>query len=101
MEVFKQIVQTADEALDGAAQCHFVLPPVSNRLYSNGVDMVRDKTAMETGGMAQTLPHHSPEHGPQPLLIAVIVIPHFLQASRDSHLSCGYSDSGIEEIEVR
>jgi hypothetical protein len=101
VEVFEQVVQTSYEAFDGATQRHFVLPPVSNRLYGNGVNMVWDETAMQTGSVAQTLPHHAPEHGPQPLLISVIVIPHFLQASRDTHLSGGYGDGCIEEIEVR
>lgn len=100
MEMFEEVVQTATDALHGAAQGHLVLPAVAGRLQRDRVDMIRHEAAVRPGRIPKALLDHSPEDRLQAHAVAVVVIPHLLQVSPDAHLAAGDGNGSIEEVEI-
>ena len=100
VKVLKQIVQASKYALYASAHRHFVLPAVANGLQSNSVDMIRNETAVWPRGVAQALTDHASQHCLQPLLIAVIMLPHALEGNANTQLPAGNGDCSIEQIKV-
>ena len=96
VEMLQQVVQRPEDAFDGPAQSHLVLPALTQRLEGDGIDVVRDEAAVRSRGVAETLSQHAAQHRLQPLLVAVAVVPHALQDGADAHLAARYGDGGIE-----
>jgi hypothetical protein len=100
MQMFQQIIQAAADAFHRPAEGHLILPPVTFRLQRDCVDVIRNETAVGTGCETHPLFRHPTEHGLQALLVAVVVIPHFLDICADAHLSPSDGNRRIQKIEV-
>ena len=100
MQMLEQIIQTAEQRLDGAAEAHLVVPAIAHRLQGDGVDVVRDEGAVGARGVAEPLAQHPAQHRLEALLVRVVVVPHALQRAADAHLAACDGDGCVEEIEV-
>ncbi len=101
MEMLEQVVQAAEDALDGSAHGHLVLPALADGLQRDCVDMVRDEAAVRTRGVPEALTEHASEHRAQTVSIAVVVFPHLLDRDADTHLAAGDRGGGIHEVQIR
>ncbi|OSS46628.1 hypothetical protein B5807_08353 [Epicoccum nigrum] len=100
VQVLEQVVQAAEQALDGLAQAHLVVPAVPHGAQRNGVDVVGDEGAVRPRCVAQPLAHHPPQHGAQALLVRVPVVEHALDGNANAHLARRDLHGRVEQVEV-
>lgn len=96
VEVFQQIVQTPECALDNAAQCHFIMPTVAVRLQRNGINVIGNEAAMGPCSESKALLDHSPQNSVQPVLIIVGVVFNALDSGMDAHLASSNVYHGVD-----
>lgn len=78
VQMFEEVVQAAEQALNRSSQRHLIMPSISHSLERYSVYVVRNEGAVGTRGMAKTLADHAAEHGLESFLVAVLVVPHTL-----------------------
>ena len=100
VKMLEQIVQTAEDTLHDPTHRHLVLPALAHRRQRDRIHMIGHEDAMGPAGDAEALPQHAAQHGGQAGIVAVVVLPHALQAGADAELAAGDADGGVEEVEV-
>lgn len=98
--MFKQVVETAENAFDRAPQRHFVVPAVPDSLKGKGIYVVGNECAVRTRRMAEALADHASKYGLKSFLVGVLMLPHALQGASDANLAACNRNGRVEKIEI-
>lgn len=74
--------------------------PLSCSLDCNCVDMVGNEARVDTSCVTECLVHHSAQHGDEARRVAIVMVVHGMEGSRNVHLFFGDGDEGVEKIEI-
>lgn len=99
--MLQQIVHAPETALHDPAKTHLVLPPVPHGLQRDRINVVLHESAVGARRRAEPLTQHTPEHGAQPVGVAVGVLMHVLDAARDADLVGGDVHDRVQQVQVR